>query len=178
MNLPEELAAILQLRQRNHSQLTLVTGVFDVLHHEHRQFLLAAKQIGQILLIGLESDQRVTAVKGQGRPINDEHSRQKNLIAWNIADLVFILPPSFGQAALRKAWLEVIRPDYLAVSSHTPFLAVKRQEIKAVGGQLKIVHQFNPQVSSSKLIDKKNRQTQIIDNSKNTKNNTKKVKKE
>jgi bifunctional ADP-heptose synthase (sugar kinase/adenylyltransferase) len=59
MNLPEELSNILRIREQSHSQLTLVTGVFDVLHQEHRRFLQAAKQLSKILVVGLESDQRV-----------------------------------------------------------------------------------------------------------------------
>ena len=154
MNLPEELEMILRIRKRSQSQLTLVTGVFDVLHREHRQFLQAAKKLGKILLIGLESDQRVQELKGQGRPINSAPLRKENLQKLALADLVFILPPNFGQVSVRQAWLEAIKPDYLAVSSHTPFLAIKKRELQVVGGQVKVVHQFNPQVSSSRLIKK------------------------
>jgi D-beta-D-heptose 7-phosphate kinase/D-beta-D-heptose 1-phosphate adenosyltransferase len=154
MDLPEELKTILRVRQRSRSQLTLVTGVFDVLHHQHRQFLQAAKKLSSILLVGLETDQRVRQLKGQGRPINSVAKRKENLQQWGIADVIFVLPADFDQEQVRRAWLELIKPDYLAVSSHTPFLAIKKQELKAVGGKVKIVHQFNPQVSSSKLINK------------------------
>jgi D-beta-D-heptose 7-phosphate kinase / D-beta-D-heptose 1-phosphate adenosyltransferase len=155
MDLPEELKILLQVRRRSHSQLTLVTGVFDVLHQEHRQFLQAAKKLSNILVIGLESDQRVRQLKGRGRPINAVAKRKENLQQWGIADVIFVLPADFDQEQVRRAWLEAIKPDYLAVSSHTPFLAIKKKELELVGGQVKIVHQFNPQVSSSKLIDKK-----------------------
>jgi D-beta-D-heptose 7-phosphate kinase / D-beta-D-heptose 1-phosphate adenosyltransferase len=157
MDLPEELATILRIRKRSHSQLTLVTGVFDVLHREHRQFLQAAKKLGKILLIGLESDQRVQKMKGKGRPIHSALERKANLQKWGLADVIFILPEDFGQVTSRRAWLTAIKPDYLAVSSHTPFLALKKNELKAVGGQMKVVRQFNPQFSSSKLIN--NRKT-------------------
>jgi cytidyltransferase-like protein len=155
MDLPEELKVLLQVRQRSHSRLTLVTGVFDVLHQEHRQFLQAAKKLSGILLIGLESDQRVRQLKGRGRPINAVAKRKENLQQWGIADVIFYLPSDFDQEQVRQNWLQVIKPDYLAVSSHTPFLAIKKRELQAVGGQVKIVHQFNPQISSSKLINKK-----------------------
>ncbi len=155
MSFPEELKTVLQARQRNNSQLTLVTGVFDVLHHQHRQFLLAAKKLSDILLIGLESDQRVRQLKGRGRPLNPVAKRKENLQQWDIADLIFVLPSDFDQEQVRRVYLQTIKPDYLAVSSHTPFLAIKKKELRAVGGEVKIVHQFNPQVSSSKLINKK-----------------------
>jgi D-beta-D-heptose 7-phosphate kinase/D-beta-D-heptose 1-phosphate adenosyltransferase len=157
MDLPEELVSILQIRKRSRSQLTLVTGVFDVLHREHRQFLRAAKKLGKILVIGLESDQRVREMKGEGRPIHIDSERKANLQAWGLADVIFTLPSDFGQATVRQEILQAIKPDFLAVSSHTPFLAIKKSELEAIGGQVKIVHQFNPQISSTKLIRKANK---------------------
>lgn len=159
MNLPEELKSILQIKKVKHSQLTLVTGVFDVLHWEHKQFLKAAKKLSGILIVGLESDERVKEIKGQDRPINSSLKRQENLQKWALADLVFILPAEFGQKEVRTAWLKAIRPDYLAVSSHSPLLAIKKKEIRSWGGEVKIVRQFNPQISSSKLIAKKSKMT-------------------
>jgi D-beta-D-heptose 7-phosphate kinase/D-beta-D-heptose 1-phosphate adenosyltransferase len=158
MDLPEELANILRIRKRSRSQLTLVTGVFDVLHREHRRFLEAARKLSKILVIGLESDQRVRQMKGEGRPIHSAAERKANLQKWGLADVIFTLPSDFGQTSARQDLLQAIRPDYLAVSSHTPFLAVKKAELETIGGQVKVVYQFNPQVSSTKLIRKANNQ--------------------
>lgn len=152
--LAAELTQLLKLRAQNGQSLTLVTGVFDVLHDEHRRFLLAAQELGDLLIVGLESDERVRQLKGEGRPVNTLDKRLANLRAWSIADLVFALPADFAQSALRRQLLELIRPDYLAVSSHTPNLAVKKQLLKAVGGEVRVVRQFQPALSSSKLIAK------------------------
>lgn len=183
MDLPEELANILRIRKRSHSQLTLVTGVFDVLHREHRRFLQAASQLSDILLIGLESDQRVRELKGEDRPIHSVSERQANLRDWGLADVIFALPRDFGQASVRQEILQAIKPDFLAVSSHTPFLAVKRAELKAIGGQVKIVYQFNPQVSSTKLLRKAKNQShtndnQLFDNNQQSFNKPKSTKKQ
>ena len=60
----------------NNKQTTvLATGVFDVLHIEHIRFLAAAKQQGDRLIVGVESDVRVRAMKGPGRPLHDEQVR-------------------------------------------------------------------------------------------------------
>ena len=149
-----ELERLLQTRAQNGQSLTLVTGVFDVLHDEHRRFLLAAKALGDLLIVGLESDERVRQLKGEGRPINTLNHRLEHLRAWAIADLVFALPTDFAKPELRQELLELIRPDYLAVSSHTPNLAVKKQLLKSVGGEVRVVRQFQPAFSSSKLIAK------------------------
>jgi D-beta-D-heptose 7-phosphate kinase / D-beta-D-heptose 1-phosphate adenosyltransferase len=157
MDLPEELEAILLVARRSRSQVTLVTGVFDVLHREHRQFLQAAKKLSSVLIVGLESDQRVRKLKGRGRPINSVLKRKENLQKWGIADVIFTLPLDFDREQVRQAWLKAIKPDYLAVSSHTPFLAIKKKELEVIGGEVKVFRQFNPQISSSKLINKKNK---------------------
>ena len=135
-------------------KIVLVTGVFDVLHQEHRRFLQKARALGGHLVVALESDIRVTELKGEGRPINNESKRQANLAAWQLADEILILPTDFGNQTVRHDWLRNLKPQILAVSSHSPFLAVKRKMMKEIGGELAIVHQFNPQLSSSRLINK------------------------
>lgn len=133
--------------------LTLVTGVFDILHPEHENFLRAAAELGDYLVVGLESDLRVKALKGDGRPVNNQEKRQVNLEELNVADLVFILPEEFSKREEHQALIEKIKPDFLAVSEHSPFLEVKKEIIESVGGQLKIVLAHNPEISSTSIIN-------------------------
>jgi len=130
----------------------LVTGVFDVLHQEHRNFLLAAKQAGDYLIVGLESDKRVTLIKGAGRPIFNQETRKKNLEKLKIADEVFILPEDFQSPVAHQRLIETIKPDILAVSSHTAHQDKKAGIMKRFGGELKVVYQHNPAFSSTKII--------------------------
>lgn len=132
----------------------LVTGVFDVLHQEHFNFLLAAKKYGTELIVGLESDSRVRQLKGDNRPIFSQQQRKKNLEKLAIADKVFILPEKFNSKADHLQLINKLKPDILAVSSHTAHLKEKQAIMKEVGGELKIVYQHNPAISSSKLINK------------------------
>ena len=134
-------------------KLTLVTGVFDVLHQEHQGFLKAAEQLADYLVVGIESDLRVKALKGEGRPINSQEVRKKNLEDLGIADLVFILPEQFSERENHQALIDEIKPDFLAVSEHSPFLDVKREIIESVGGKLVVVRQHNPEISSTKIIN-------------------------
>jgi len=157
MQLNPDLAKLLEERQENRQTLTLVTGVFDLLHGEHHQFLAKAKVLADLLIVGLESDQRVTQLKGEGRPLNSAPVRQRNLMAWNLADQVFILPPAFAKPEGRESLLRKIKPDFLAVSSNSPFLDQKRQALAKINGEVVVVHQFNPRISSTKLIDDKER---------------------
>ena len=134
-------------------KLTLVTGVFDVLHQEHLNFLKAAKQLAGYLVIGIESDLRVKALKGEHRPINSQDIRKKNLEGLGVADLVFVLPEKFSQRAEHQALIDAIKPDFLAVSEHSPFQDVKKEIIESVGGKLVVVHPHNPDFSSTRIIN-------------------------
>lgn len=151
-----QLSEALQLSQnarRAGQTVVLVTGVFDVLHEEHKNFLLAAKKEGDVLLVGLESDVRVKEMKGPDRPVNSQQVRHHNVRAWGIAQSVFILPEVFGVPE-RRALIEFLRPHILAVSSHTNHLEKKAAIMEEFGGTLKIVYEHQPEVSSTDLIEK------------------------
>lgn len=132
--------------------LVLVTGVFDVLHAEHITFLRNAKALGGRLLVGIESDVRVRAIKGVNRPVNSQQVRKKNLEKLAIVDDVFVLPEKFDTVEDRRRLLKKLQPDILAVSSHTPFLTKKLQLMQEIGGRVEVVHQHNPEISSTILL--------------------------
>ena len=132
----------------------LVTGVFDILHQEHLNFLKKAKQLGDVLVVGVESDLRVKKMKGEGRPVNKQEQRKVNLEKLNIADEVFILPEKFASPADHLQLLQKIKPDILAVSSHTAFLDKKEKSMQEIGGRVAVVHQHNPNISTTKILEK------------------------
>ncbi len=133
----------------------LVTGVFDLLHQQHLAFLKKAKQQGDYLIVGIESDERVKQLKGADRPVYNQKTRKQNLDKTQIADKVIILPENFSNPNIRKQFLEQVKPDILAVSSHSPFLESKQKAMSSIGGQLKIVHEHDPSISTTKLIKAK-----------------------
>jgi D-beta-D-heptose 7-phosphate kinase / D-beta-D-heptose 1-phosphate adenosyltransferase len=148
----EEIKLFARQAKERGQQIVLVTGVFDLLHQEHRNFLTKARQAGDILLVGVETDQRAKQLKGVRRPINNEDKRFRQLNALPVVDKAFLLPEAFANTADHLALLIMIRPDVLAVSSHTPFLNKKKKLIQQVGGELKIVHQFNHKISTSNFL--------------------------
>jgi D-beta-D-heptose 7-phosphate kinase/D-beta-D-heptose 1-phosphate adenosyltransferase len=148
----QDLDHFLAARMKTKKTLTLVTGVFDLLHEEHRNFLLKAKPLADLLLVGLESDVRVKQLKGDDRPINKQSQRLANLRAWGIADYIFILPENFSKPAEHRRLIEYIRPNFMAVSSHTAFASEKEAILADFGAKLVVVHEFNPKFSSSRII--------------------------
>lgn len=137
-----------------HQKIVLATGVFDILHSEHEKFLQAAKKQGDILLVGLESDTRVKQLKGPHRPLNPIKTRLQNLAALDLADYVFFLPEEFDHLQQHQALIQQLHPHILAVSSQTPHQPQKQKIIEKYGGKIKVVLPHNPQISTSKLLNK------------------------
>lgn len=152
----KKLKQLLKKARSHSTKVALVTGVFDILHEEHRKFLQKAKKEGDILIVGIESDARVRKLKGEGRPINNQEARSQKLEALGIADFVFILPEEFNKPEDHIQLISEIKPDVLAVSSHSSHLEQKKKIIEQFGGQLKIVHQHNPRVSSTMILEARN----------------------
>ena len=135
--------------------IILVTGVFDLLHTEHVEFLKSAKTLGDYLIVGIESDVRVRKLKGEGRPIQTADIRKVTIEAMGFVDEVVILPNQFETDEEHLQLLKSIKPAILAVSSHPPHLDVKRRLMKLVGGTVAIVRRHNPNVSTTKTLQKK-----------------------
>ena len=146
-----------QLRSSIHFQdktIVLATGIFDILHQEHTNFLTSAKTTGDILMVGLEPDARTRQLKGNGRPVNPLTTRLNNLAQLNLADYVFCLPANFGHSKAREHFILGLRPHILAVSDQTPYFGEKQRVMKMVGGKVLIVYPYNPAISTTKTIDK------------------------
>ncbi len=134
--------------------IILVTGVFDLLHSEHVAFLQNAKDLGGRLVVGIESDSRVRKLKGEGRPVQLALERKNALVALEFVDEVIILPDQFETESDHLRLLKLVKPDILAVSSHTPHLDVKRRLMKQVGGKVVVVRNHNPYISTTKILQK------------------------
>ncbi len=145
------LLAVKQLRKTG-AKIILATGCFDILHFSHRQFLKKAKEQGDILIVGLESDQRVFKLKGIGRPINKWEKRAKALAELKAVDFIFPLPDDLHKAVVQKKIIGRIRPDLLAVSSHTKHLENKKKIMEKYKGRLMIVLTFDPRFSTTKIL--------------------------
>lgn len=133
-------------------RVALVTGVFDLLHIEHLRFLTKAQSAGDKLVVGVETDARVQAIKGPNRPINSQAIRLEQLQALKPVDLPFLLPKKFSTQTAWVDFMTKLKPDLYAVSSHTSYLKNKQAICDQLGIQFKVVHRFNPAISSTKLL--------------------------
>jgi heptosyltransferase I len=95
-------------RKRGDS-VTLANGCFDLLHVGHVRYLHAAKELGGRLIVAINSDESVRALKGQGRPLMPEAERAEILASLADVDAVVIFPEPDVRALVRE-----VRPDVQA----------------------------------------------------------------
>jgi D-beta-D-heptose 7-phosphate kinase/D-beta-D-heptose 1-phosphate adenosyltransferase len=88
--------------------VVFTNGCFDILHAGHVDYLSKAKEMGDYLIVGLNSDESVKKIKGDKRPINDQYSRMKVLEALRCVDEVLLFSEETPYELIKK-----IRPDIL-----------------------------------------------------------------
>jgi rfaE bifunctional protein nucleotidyltransferase chain/domain len=130
-----------QLRQRAAEwrrageTITLANGCFDILHVGHIRYLHAAKQLSDRLVVAVNSDESVRALKGEGRPVVPDAERAEILAALADVDAVVIFSEPDVRALIRE-----IRPDVQAKGTdYTADTVPERAVIKEYGGRVEIV---------------------------------------
>ena len=146
-----QLFKVISLVKKTNKTIVLVTGVFDLLHQGHIKFLQKAQILGDILLVGLESDERVKQIKGSNRPIEDIGKRIENIIQLPFVDFALALPSNFDSIE-RERFICIVKPDILAVSSHTQHLDKKREIIEKYRGKLIVVMKRDNKYSTTQII--------------------------
>jgi len=121
-------------RQQGES-VTLANGCFDLLHVGHVRYLRAAKNLGGRLVVAINSDESVRALKGEGRPLMPAEERAEILSALADVDAVVIFSEPDVRALIRE-----IRPDIQAKGTdYTAESVPERDAVREVGGRVEIV---------------------------------------
>jgi D-beta-D-heptose 7-phosphate kinase/D-beta-D-heptose 1-phosphate adenosyltransferase len=121
--------------KRQGRTVVFTNGCFDVLHRGHVEYLQQARSLGDILIVGLNSDQSVRQVKGPGRPLVPVEDRAAILCALTDVDFVIIFPE-----ASVEALVEAVLPDVLVKGGDYRLeTVVGRQVVEAAGGRVAIL---------------------------------------
>ena len=116
-------------------QIVLANGNFDLLHVGHVRYLRGAKELGGKLVVAVNSDQSVRALKGEGRPIMLAEERAEIVAALVDVDAVVIFPELDVRALIRE-----IRPDIQAKGTdYTRESVPERDAVAEYGGRVAIV---------------------------------------
>ncbi len=127
-------------------KIIFTNGCFDILHFGHVDYLKKAKNLGDILIVGLNSDASVKNLKGEKRPIQSEHDRAEILSALESVDFVVV----FNEDTPLKLILE-IQPDILCKGGDYKLDSiVGSKEVIKAGGKVQIIPLI-PNRSTSKI---------------------------
>jgi rfaE bifunctional protein nucleotidyltransferase chain/domain len=129
------MAAILDERQAWKAAgrvVVFTNGCFDLLHPGHVALFEAARAEGDVLVVGLNSDRSVRALKGEGRPLIPEHERAETIGALEAVDRVVVYDEETPRAVIAA-----LRPDVLVKGADWALDAiVGREEVEAGGGRV------------------------------------------
>ncbi len=103
----EILGNIIENKKSAGKKIIFTNGCFDILHRGHIEYLSSARDLGDIFVIGLNSDESVRRLKGESRPAVDEESRALTLASFEFVDYVVVFHEDTPADLIR-----VIRPDF------------------------------------------------------------------
>jgi rfaE bifunctional protein nucleotidyltransferase chain/domain len=146
-----ELAVIRQQMAARGQKLVLTNGCFDLLHAGHVRYLQGARALGEALVVALNGDDSVRALKGPQRPINDERDRAEVLAALACVDFVTI----FREPRVTEVIAKVKPHIYAKGGDYTPETLDpgERAALEAAGADIKILP-LVPGKSTTGLIEK------------------------
>jgi D-glycero-beta-D-manno-heptose 1-phosphate adenylyltransferase len=131
----DELRERVEEWRRAGERITLANGGFDLLHVGHVRYLRGAKALGGRLVVAINSDESVRALKGEGRPIMPADERAEIVAALADVDAVVIFPELDVRAIIRE-----IRPDVQAKGTdYTADSVPERDVVVECGGRVEIV---------------------------------------
>lgn len=147
----EELRALVEDYKRKGKKVVWTNGCFDILHTGHVDYLKKAKKLGDVLIVGMDSDDSIRRLKGLGRPINSELDRAEILSALEFVDYVTIF--QFGAV---KDYLRDLQPQIYVKGGDYNIDTINQEErriVESYCGEIVILPPV-PNKSTTKTIEK------------------------
>ena len=137
--------------RRGGKRLVVTNGCFDILHAGHVTYLEAARNQGDALLVGVNSDAAVRDLKGPGRPVNCEGDRALVIAALQSVDAVFVFPERDA-----VEFLKITRPDVYVKGGDYTIDTINQDErrfVESLGGRIVLLAHV-PGRSTTALLQK------------------------
>jgi D-beta-D-heptose 7-phosphate kinase/D-beta-D-heptose 1-phosphate adenosyltransferase len=136
-------------KEHSNHRIVFTNGCFDILHVGHIRYLQKAATMGDIMVIGLNSDASVNRLKGSGRPINTVEDRAEMLSALNFVDYIIIFEEDSPLELIKK-----IKPDILVKGGdYTLDNVIGKKEVEEGGGKFVLIA-FVEGRSTTRIIEK------------------------
>jgi D-glycero-beta-D-manno-heptose 1-phosphate adenylyltransferase len=145
----DDAVAYVNRSRADGERIVFTNGVFDLLHPGHLRYLQQSRGLGNTLVVGVNSDRSVRAIKGESRPVTPEHERAEILAALACVDVVVLFDEDTPYALISR-----LQPDVLVKGADWPEEAmVGRDIVEARGGRVVRVP-FEPGYSTTNVIEK------------------------
>jgi rfaE bifunctional protein nucleotidyltransferase chain/domain len=130
----DQLKRIVEDARASGKRVVFANGCFDVLHVGHVRYLNEAKALGDLLIVGLNSDASVLRLKGKGRPILDETARGKLLSALECVDYLVL----FDDDTVDRLLIELRPHFHCKGGDYTPENVPEKETVRNYGGSTSI----------------------------------------
>jgi rfaE bifunctional protein nucleotidyltransferase chain/domain len=142
-----EILEIVEKAKAAGRKIVTTNGSFDIFHAGHVELLQKAKEKGDVLIVGVNSDKSVrTYKKKPGRPIVPEKYRAETVAAVGYVDFVFLFDD-----LIPNPWLDQIRPDVHSNSAEYGAKCVEMEVLEKYGGELHLVPREEIPLSTSDI---------------------------
>ena len=131
----DALVARIAAENTKGSRIVLANGCFDILHAGHVRYLEGARALGDLLVVGINSDAQVARLKGEGRPILPERERAELVASLQAVDLVTI----FAEPTVTELLLAIKPNVHAKGTDYTEETVPERDVVRSYGGSVRIV---------------------------------------
>ncbi|WP_457642860.1 D-glycero-beta-D-manno-heptose 1-phosphate adenylyltransferase [Persephonella sp.] len=144
----DELQIIEQWKKEG-KKIVFTNGCFDIIHAGHVDYLEKAKALGDVLVVGLNSDSSIKRIKGADRPVNIQEHRKRVLEALKPVDLVIVFDEDTPERLIKQ-----VKPDVLVKGGDWSVENIVGADfVKSYGGEVKTID-FVYDISTTKIIEK------------------------
>jgi rfaE bifunctional protein nucleotidyltransferase chain/domain len=143
----DELAQLVTHLKGIGLRIVLTSGSFDLIHLGHVKYLTRAKALGDVLVVGVDSDAKIRARKGANRPLVPEGERLEMLAYQRPVDLLFLK----NLSDLRWALIRAVQPDALVLTEDHSYSSEELEELDELCGE-KVVLGRQAEITTSERI--------------------------
>jgi D-glycero-beta-D-manno-heptose 1-phosphate adenylyltransferase len=128
-------------------RVVLTSGSFDLVHLGHVKYLAKAKELGDVLIVGVDGDAKIRRRKGEDRPMVPEAERLEMLAHQRPVDVIYLKADDEERWALIKT----VRPDVLVLSEDHSYDAAEQEQLRELCGDLQVLERQAAVTTSERI---------------------------